>query len=56
MEILDVGCGKSELSYALSQSVARVAGVDHSFAIQIAKAAYLNNKTVNYLEFIQDTF
>ncbi len=56
MEILDVGCGRGELSYALSQSEAQVTGIDYSLsAIQIAKATYLNS-TVSNLKFIQDDF
>ena len=56
MEILDVGCGRGELSYALSQSGAQVTGIDYSSsAIQIAKATYLNSPVSN-LKFIQDDF
>lgn len=57
MEILDVGCGRGELSYVLSLSGARVTGIDYSSsAIQIAKDTYQNNNMSTNLEFIQDDF
>jgi len=57
MNILDVGCGRGEISYILSRSGAHVTGIDDSSsAIQKAKATYLANKSIKNLEFIQDNF
>lgn len=57
MNILDVGCGRGELSYILSRSGAHVTGIDDSSsAIQKAKATYLADKSIKNLEFIQDNF
>lgn len=57
MNILDVGCGRGELSYTLSKSGAHVTGIDDSSsAIKTAKAKYLANSSMKNLEFIQDNF
>ncbi|AKB49879.1 hypothetical protein MSBRW_0626 [Methanosarcina barkeri str. Wiesmoor] len=57
MNILDVGCGRGELSYTLSKSGAHVTGIDDSSsAIKTAKAKYLADSSMKNLEFIQDNF
>lgn len=57
MNILDVGCGRGELSYILSKSGAHVTGIDDSSsAIKAAKAKYLADSSIKNLEFIQDNF
>lgn len=57
MEILDIGCGRGELSYALSLAKAKVTGIDYSeSAIEIAKETFLNNTLTNNLNFIKNDF
>ncbi|AKB45252.1 methyltransferase domain-containing protein [Methanosarcina vacuolata] len=57
MNILEVGCGRGEISYTLSKSGAHVTGIDDSSsAIKTAKAKYLANTSMKNLEFIQDNF
>ncbi len=50
-KILDIGSGRGELAYALSQSSLHVTGLDYSYdAIQITKKTF---KNVENLDFIQ---
>ncbi len=54
-KILDIGCGRGELSYALSQGGAMVVGVDYSKdSIQIARKTYqAEQSAVSGLDFFQ---
>lgn len=54
LRILDIGCGRGELSYALAKAGATVTGIDYSSeAISIAKSTFSHDSSLN-LEYICD--
>jgi 2-polyprenyl-3-methyl-5-hydroxy-6-metoxy-1,4-benzoquinol methylase len=55
--ILDIGCGRGELCYALAQAGASVTGIDYSLsAITIAEKTFNDTIKKDKLEFICDDF
>ena len=57
MTILDLGCGRGELCYAMAQTGASVTGIDYSpSAISIAENAFSTSIGKDRLEFICDDF
>jgi 2-polyprenyl-3-methyl-5-hydroxy-6-metoxy-1,4-benzoquinol methylase len=55
--ILDIGCGRGELCYALAQAGASVTGIDYSpSAIAIAEKTFHDATNKDKLEFICDDF
>jgi len=55
--ILDIGCGRGELCYALAQAGASVTGIDYSpSAIKIAEKTFHDAINKDKLEFICDDF
>jgi len=52
--ILDIGCGRGELAYALAKEGARVTGIDYSnSAISIAKQTFCNEDSNLNLKYIE---
>jgi len=57
ISVLDIGCGRGELCYALAQTGASVTGIDYSSsAITIARNTFHNSINKDKLEFICDDF
>jgi 2-polyprenyl-3-methyl-5-hydroxy-6-metoxy-1,4-benzoquinol methylase len=54
LHILDIGCGRGELPYALAKACAKVTGIDYSSeAIKIANKTFSHDSSLN-LEYICD--
>jgi len=57
ISILDIGCGRGELCYALAQAGASVTGIDYSpSAVAIAEKIFHDSINKDKLEFICDDF
>jgi 2-polyprenyl-3-methyl-5-hydroxy-6-metoxy-1,4-benzoquinol methylase len=56
-KILDIGCGRGELSYALARAGADVMGIDYSAsAVKIAKETFHNDTGYEKVQFVNDDF